>query len=151
VSQTSVARTMQCRNTSPIHRHAIPSCPRHGCGDHRYVISCQPGFLVSYQGHTGAPAGPAAKKHQPCFPAGALGALYQPKMMDGMAGGGGWGYHQPPATLPGWGHGAAPRDLLLPPLPVFGHNRLRDPNVCKSMRLHVDIPWVSFIKLGYIL
>ena len=26
-----------------------------------------------------------------------------------------------------------------------------DPNVCKSNQLHVDIPWVSFIKLGYIL
>ena len=26
-----------------------------------------------------------------------------------------------------------------------------DPSVCKSNRLHVDILWLSFIKLGYIL
>ena len=45
--------------------------------------------------------------------------------MDGMAGGGGE-VGLPPATLPGWGHGAAPSSSTKLPRPVigeiFGHN-----------------------------
>ena len=33
---------------------------------------------------------------------------------------------------------------------IFGHNR-RDPSVCKSNRLHVDILRIPFMKLGCIL
>ena len=64
----------------------------------------------------------------------------------GEGGGGG------AATLLGWGHGAAPMYLLLMPLPVcgeiLGHNRLRDPSVCKSKRLHVDIPGFPSLNWG---
>jgi hypothetical protein len=70
-------------------------------------VEWPPRFLIWYQGHTGAPAGPTARKLQPWFPAWAPGALFRRACMDGMAGGGGWGCHQPLATLPGWGHGAA--------------------------------------------
>ena len=48
-----------------------------------------------YQGHTGAPAGPAAGNLQPWFPAWALGPLFRRAHLDGMARGGGWGCHQP--------------------------------------------------------
>ena len=81
---------------------------------------------LSYQGHTGAPAGPAAKNGQPWKPGGAPGALFSRSFIAGMAGGGGWGCHQPPVTLPGWGLGAAPLFSIKLPRPVigefFGHN-----------------------------
>jgi hypothetical protein len=75
---------------------------------------------MQMEGHTGAPAGPAAKKCQPWFPGRAPGAFFRLWYMAGVAGGGGWGCNQPPASLPGWSYGAAPPTSIRLPLPVIG-------------------------------
>ena len=60
-----------------------------------------------------------------------------------MAGGGGWGCHQPPATLPGWGHGAA----CLPALSVIRELFRADPS---DLQVRAVTCWYPLVFLHYI-